>query len=367
MAGADPVKYALLNVDAGDGTKSLHGDALMLPLVESSLSIWALVGRTVQKLGEPLPDIHDIVRHVTHTVGTSSFGVPRVPPGHHPRHSAVDYLTHLWPQILPVAQRFCRKPMQMPVLFGIALQRAIEHTKDKLSPTLGASIAMECAVAMARVALPGADANSAAARPAADATVARAAGTIRSSGEAGAVRAAGATRTTRARKKKTLDDTAASAPRFTALVTRIPPAARIVTIASLAFMTVAVASYGGNRGDAAETSRGVRELADLKFRAGTSRLARAIQVPQSAQDFQPEQDAEPGETQQSPEEASASNLRAETAASEPVAPEPAAPESAASDSATDNSSNDYAQPPPQPGSDGSDEGVMRDEYGQPLK
>ncbi len=61
---------------------------------------------------------------------------------------------------MPIVQRFCRRPLQMPVLFGIALQRAIEHTKDLLSPTLAASIAMECAVAMARVELPALEAPS---------------------------------------------------------------------------------------------------------------------------------------------------------------------------------------------------------------
>ena len=53
-------------------------------------------------------------------------------------------------QVLPIAQRFCRRPAQLPVLFGIALQRAIEHTADQLNPTLGATIAMESALAWCR-------------------------------------------------------------------------------------------------------------------------------------------------------------------------------------------------------------------------
>src|SRR5688572_8223938 len=142
LPGADPRKYALLTVDAGDGTRYLEGDALMGPLVESPLSVWSLVGLAVQKLEKPVPDIQEIVRHVTLSVGTSAFGVPRVLEGNRPRYPALACLKQLWPQILPIVQRFSRKPMQIPVLFGIALQRALEYTKDKLDPTLGASIAM---------------------------------------------------------------------------------------------------------------------------------------------------------------------------------------------------------------------------------
>ena len=132
----------------------LEGDVVNRPLVDSPLSVWALVGRAVHKAGRPLPDIAGILAYATRTVGTGAFGVPRVSDEHRPHHHAVVYLRQLWPQILPIARRFCRKPAQLPVLFGIALQRAIEHTAGFLNPTLSASIAMECAVAMSRAALP---------------------------------------------------------------------------------------------------------------------------------------------------------------------------------------------------------------------
>lgn len=126
-----------------------------LPLIASPLSVWALVRRSLQKQQKPFPDIDEISAHVTRTLGTSGFGVPRVADdGHRPHKLPVVYLTQLWPQILPIAQRFCRRPAQLPVLFGIALQRALEHTTDRLNPTVGASIAMECAVAMSKATLP---------------------------------------------------------------------------------------------------------------------------------------------------------------------------------------------------------------------
>jgi hypothetical protein len=153
LPGADAAKFTLTSVEASDGETYFEGDALDKALRDSPLSVWSFVGRAVQKLDEPLPDVEDIVRYVSKTVGTSVFGVPRVRREHRPRLPAIVYLRQVWPQVLPIAERFCRKPGQLPVLFGIALQRAIEHTESKLGPTLGASIAMECAVAMSKVTL----------------------------------------------------------------------------------------------------------------------------------------------------------------------------------------------------------------------
>jgi hypothetical protein len=122
-------------------------------LVASPLSVAALVRRAVQKIGAPLPDVEGISAYATRAIEPNEF-VPRAPDAHRARQLPIVYLTQLWPQVLPLARRFCRRPSQLPVLFGIALQRAIEHTADRLNPTLGASIAMESAVAMSRAILP---------------------------------------------------------------------------------------------------------------------------------------------------------------------------------------------------------------------
>src|SRR5262245_15716949 len=63
LPGADPAKYTLTSVERHDGVTYLQSDALNEPLVESRLSVWALVSRAVRKLGEPLPDIEGIVSH----------------------------------------------------------------------------------------------------------------------------------------------------------------------------------------------------------------------------------------------------------------------------------------------------------------
>jgi len=266
LAGADPGKYALTVITTSDGTKYLHGDALNMSLVGSPRSIWALVGRAVQKLGEPLPDIDGILRHVTQTLGTSAFGVVRAPDEHRPRHPPIVYLEQIWPQILPIAQRFCRKPAQLPVLFGIALQRAIEQTQDKLSPTLGASIAMECAVAMSRVALPEASADHAVAPP--TLTVPELASMPKPMAPRQPAIRAGSTRirATSAAKRKSAVGADASAANVGALIARLPPAKSIVTIMSVAIIAIAGALWRADQGEAPETAREERKLQSPEFR-----------------------------------------------------------------------------------------------------
>jgi hypothetical protein len=224
-------------VAMGDGQPAKHFQvyALDRALAGNPLSVWALVGRTVQKLGQPLPNLDEIAGHVTKTLGTDAFGVLRVPEEHRPRHAAIVYLRQLWPQILPIAQRFCRRPAQLSVLFGIALQRAIELTHHRLSPTLAATIAMESAVAMSKVTLapevPPEPAQIAPPPPAARAASPRA-------------RAAHATR---AATSKVFDGIRLKWPDIGPLSMLSPQARSIATIASLALISFAIVTSRADR------------------------------------------------------------------------------------------------------------------------
>jgi hypothetical protein len=153
LPGSDPRNFALTMVETRDGSKYCSGDALNRPLAESAYSVWELMCGAVQKAGQPPPDLAEIFKHVAGTLGGSEFGVPRIPEGNRPRHLPIVYLKDLWPQISPIAWRFCSKPLQLPMVFGIAAHRAIEQMKDVLDPALGARMAMECAVAMSKVIL----------------------------------------------------------------------------------------------------------------------------------------------------------------------------------------------------------------------
>jgi hypothetical protein len=266
LPGADLRKHALMAVDASDGTTHFHGDALNLPLIQSPLSVWALVSRTVEKLGEPLPDIDDIASHVTETLGTRAFGSPRVSAGHGPRRPAVVYLRQVWPQIFPIAQRFCRKPAEMPVLFGIALQRAIEATRDVLDPKLSASIAMECAVAMSKVALPEDYSDPAIAWSSVIAKEMNAAPRVLATPAHESRSEPLRARVLPVRKRRNAVGAETGTPRVGTLIANLPPAARVATFVSLAIVAVAAVVYEGDRSEAVQGAREARTAASQASR-----------------------------------------------------------------------------------------------------
>lgn len=303
-----------------------------VPLTESPLSVWALVGLEVRKLGKPLPDLQEIRNHVAQADGTNALILPRIDEQHRPRHPPIVYLKQIWPQILPIAQRFCSKPMQIPVLFGIALQRAIEQTQHQLDPTLGASLAMECAVAMSKAVLP-------------ELTVApinSGMTAYTTGGQAAEVAAAPAAP---ARKRRNRDAEEVSAPRIMAALARFPPAARIVTIMFLAFITVAGVMHEPGRRVASETVRAERapigpqseesmRVAQLPTR-DAQEFPDALQNPESVEEPQPSEDAPVTE---------AENASAEAPAAE----------------AANEGSVDDVQPQPQTLPEGYDEMVIRE-------
>lgn len=135
-----------------NGKRYFFGDLLNKPLAESRYSIWSLSSGASQKLGlTTLIDLHDIFRHVTETLGQSSFGVPRLPESHAARELPENYVRHLWPQLFPVAQRYCEKPEQWPVLFGVAVQEILFASKGLIDPRLALQIVMESAVPMSKI------------------------------------------------------------------------------------------------------------------------------------------------------------------------------------------------------------------------
>lgn len=239
---------ALVAVKTTDGSTYLYGDALNAPLAESPLSVWAFVAKAVQKSSAPLPELAEIFAHVTKTVGTSEFGVPRAADANRPRDLPLVYLRQLWPQVLPIAQRACEKPVQLPIVFAIALQRAIEQATGVIDATLGARIAMESAVAMSKVVLP--DAATPPKLPVA----------------------------AKARTDKARTDVARPQ------IGNLPPGLRIATIVLIAIVGAGGAIWRADLNSKRTAEREQRELAIRKWNESLRTLERAAQEAQAAQD-----------------------------------------------------------------------------------
>jgi hypothetical protein len=149
--GAKSPVSGLTVATGADGRKYYFGDALNKPLAEDRYSVWSLTAGTVQQLRSPLPDLAGIFKHAAATVGGAEFGIPRLPEGHRAGDLPINYLTALWPKLLPIVQRFCEEPAHVPMVFAIAIQKAILMGKDVIDPTLAGTIVMECAVPMSKV------------------------------------------------------------------------------------------------------------------------------------------------------------------------------------------------------------------------
>lgn len=143
---------AFISVSGADGRKYFFGDPLNQALAESQHSIWNLAVGAARSNGcSILPDINDIFSHVTETVGTDSFGVPRFPDGHNASDSPINYLKVLWPTFFPLVTTFCKEPIEWPFLFGIAIQEALDAGKQALPQDVALQIIMEAAIPMSKV------------------------------------------------------------------------------------------------------------------------------------------------------------------------------------------------------------------------
>jgi hypothetical protein len=134
-----------------DGKSLFFGDQLNAPLLESQYSIWSLCAAIAQHLGAGLPDLHEIVRHVSQVAGTPEFGRPRIPTGNQPSDLPINYVRHLWLPLLPILKKFCSSPQEWHIAFGLAAQEAIGLGKSAINPGMAVAIIMESAIPLSKV------------------------------------------------------------------------------------------------------------------------------------------------------------------------------------------------------------------------
>ena len=142
-------------VKTTDGKQYFFGDPLNNLLANSQFSVWALAGGAAQHNGATvLPDLHEIFEHTASTVGDDGFGIPRVPENHSACDLPINFLKIIWPELFPTIKRFCPDPAGWPVLYGFAIQEAMDASKAVIDPATALKIVMESAVPMSKVDLP---------------------------------------------------------------------------------------------------------------------------------------------------------------------------------------------------------------------
>lgn len=137
-----------------DGKSYYFGDPLNNALAEGKLSIWSLAAGAAQHNGaKSLPDINEIFQRTVSNIGSEKFGVPNAIEGHTAGALPSAYLKSLWPELLPVVRKLAGDPMLWPLVYGFAIQEAMDMARNAIPPHVALAIVMESAVPMSKVEL----------------------------------------------------------------------------------------------------------------------------------------------------------------------------------------------------------------------
>jgi hypothetical protein len=147
---------ASLEIDAtigADGRTYASGRAIDRPLFQDRLSVWNVILGSASAYGvKTMPDVDELLAHVSASVGTEAFGRPRLAPGGYPpREPPVAFVRAFWLVLLPKARLFCPLPEQWPVLYAFATQQAIALCREAVPPEIAMRLALESAVPMSRL------------------------------------------------------------------------------------------------------------------------------------------------------------------------------------------------------------------------
>jgi hypothetical protein len=138
------------------GEKFYFSDTLNWILFENvtqpPYSIWSyLLDAIPQRSHAQLPDIADIVSHAARSVGTSAFGVPRLPAAHMPHRMPRAALDQHWSLVREEFAGTKRDPAHWPFDLAFAARWQMLTSRDRLPLPLAAKIVMEAAIPMSKV------------------------------------------------------------------------------------------------------------------------------------------------------------------------------------------------------------------------
>ena len=141
-------------VKTKDGKEYFFGDEINRLLAEDKLSVWSVAAGAAQHAGaKALPDLNEIFKHTAASIGSNAFGIVRYPGTGAAKEPPIAYLRALWPVLLQPLRELTGDPRLWPLAYALAIQQAIELSKDSLGPEAALIIAMEAAVPMSKVKL----------------------------------------------------------------------------------------------------------------------------------------------------------------------------------------------------------------------
>jgi hypothetical protein len=146
----------LAEVVTRNGEKFYFSDSLNWILFENlaqpPYSIWSYVRDTVPATSYALlPDVADIVSHAARSIGTSRFGMPRLPSEHMPKKTPRVALAEHWSLVQQELTASGRGPADWPYDLAAAAQWQMLTSRDRLGLPLAAKIIMEAAIPLSKV------------------------------------------------------------------------------------------------------------------------------------------------------------------------------------------------------------------------
>jgi hypothetical protein len=141
-ANAEPVEPRTVQ-----GKTYFFGPAINKPLAENATSIFSMAKAAAEAMGTPVSiDAQEIFKHTIDTMGTNTYGIPRLPEKNKPRDLPENYARALWPVLVPTIKLFTKDGHEWPIIFAYAIQQVMKQSKDVLPPALAVTIVMEAAV-----------------------------------------------------------------------------------------------------------------------------------------------------------------------------------------------------------------------------
>lgn len=151
-----PETASLSCAESTNGSKFYFGDDLNHILAGDPYSVLSLAAAGAESIGVKdisknyVSIVKELLEYSIDTMGGEKYGIPRLPQNHMPASNPIEY-AKLWPVIKPKIELFCPNPSHWPVLFGLAIQNALDMAKDAVDPAIAIKIVMESAVPMSKV------------------------------------------------------------------------------------------------------------------------------------------------------------------------------------------------------------------------
>ncbi|MBM3603097.1 MAG: hypothetical protein FJX22_04910 [Alphaproteobacteria bacterium] len=151
-----PETASLSCAESNNGSKFYFGDDLNHVLAGDPYSVLSLAAAEAEFIGAKdisknyISIVKELLVYSTETMGGEKYGIPRLPQNHMPASNPIEY-AKLWPVIKPKIELFCPNPSHWPVLFGLAIQKTLDESKDVVDTAIALQIVMESAVPMSKI------------------------------------------------------------------------------------------------------------------------------------------------------------------------------------------------------------------------